>query len=179
MLSTTGIIWFWVITGIVAIIGALIHSFIEDCDFFDLEDFFDVFFCDFGWAVFLGILALGGVIFWCLQWIWWAVLLIVLVPVIIIGIIVICIFYIFNKNVEIYTGDKKNGYSKISKEMNDTLLKVGYDWVTGNEYIKNVLNNVYDEQMNFISAQGLKDIWDSNYSDRPKFVDKIDSESKK
>lgn len=92
MLSMTGIIWFWVITGIVAIIGALIHSFIENCGFFDLEDFFDAFFDDFGWAVFLGILALGGVIFWCLQWISWAVLLIVLVPVIIIGIIVICIF---------------------------------------------------------------------------------------
>lgn len=79
MLTSTGIIIFWIIVAAISIVGALIHIGIaEGFDFIDIGDFFEVFFEDYVWITFFSPLALGAIIFGFLNWIWWAMLLIVI-----------------------------------------------------------------------------------------------------
>ena len=87
--TTTFIMWYWIIVGIIALLAALIHVGIEEGGSFDLEDFFDDFFGEYAWVTFVIVLALGGIVFGFVAWIWWAMLLIILVPIVIIVIYLI------------------------------------------------------------------------------------------
>ena len=53
-----------------------------------MEDFFDTFFGEFGWVTVLVVLGFGGIVFGFIEWIWWAMLLILLGILFVIGFIV-------------------------------------------------------------------------------------------
>ena len=69
LVTTTFIMWYWIIVGILALAVALIHAGIENMGAFDLEDFFDAFFGELGWLFTLIVLALGGIVFAFIAWI--------------------------------------------------------------------------------------------------------------
>lgn len=80
LVTSTFIMWYWIIVGIIALIVALIHAGIENDGEFDLEDFFDAFFGELGWLFTLIVLAIGGIVFgFIVAWYWWSILLILLV----------------------------------------------------------------------------------------------------
>ena len=97
LVTTTFIIWYWIIVGIIALVVALIHAGIDNMGAFDLEDFFDAFFGGLGWLITLIVLALGGIVFAFIAWIWWAMLLIILGIFAIVGIIVLCV-HLYNEH---------------------------------------------------------------------------------
>lgn len=77
LVTTTFIIWYWVIVGIVTLVALLIHAGIDNMGAFDTLDFFDTFFASFGWLTMLIVLSIGGIVYGFITWIWWAMLIIV------------------------------------------------------------------------------------------------------
>ena len=67
------IIVFWVIALIVLIIACVIHSLATD-SFLDFEEFFVY---EHGWVTLLVVLGIELIVFACIFWIWWAMLIIV------------------------------------------------------------------------------------------------------
>ena len=91
-ITSTFIIWYWIIVGIIALVVALIHAGIDNMGSFDIDDFFDSFFGESGWVFTLIALAIGGLVFAFIVWIWWILLLIIVGILAIVGIIALCVY---------------------------------------------------------------------------------------
>ncbi len=89
LVTSNFIMWYWIIVGIVALVALLIHTAIAEGGSFDLEDLFDDIFDEYGWVTFLAVLGLGGIVFGFIAWVWWAMLLIICVPIAIVVIYLI------------------------------------------------------------------------------------------
>ena len=76
-----------IVTVAILIIACVIHWFAVDA-----IDFGDFFVDEFGWITILSVLALGGIVFGFIFWLWWAMLLITIGALIIGGIIGIIIW---------------------------------------------------------------------------------------
>ena len=103
MLVGSEIAIYWIIVAVIAIIVLLIYTGIENMGTFDFEDLIDTFFGESGWAFFFGVFLLGGIVFGFLNWIWWAMLLILGIPLI--GLIVFIIIIHRDESKQIESSD--------------------------------------------------------------------------
>ena len=89
MLTGYSILIFWIIVGVITLLASIIHlAILGDLDCFDFGDIID----DYVWVTILACLAIGGIVFGFLNWIWWAMVLILVgVALIVTAIIIIVV----------------------------------------------------------------------------------------
>ena len=145
LVTTTFIMWYWIIVGIIALAVALIHAGIENMGAFDLEDFFDAFFGELGWLFTLIVLALGGIVFAFIAWIWWAMLLIILGIFAIAGIIALCVHLYNEHELKEYMAWKAANPEEAAK------LEAGYEQDDEEEIDYDDIDPEYDDVEDYVT----------------------------
>ncbi len=86
--TSTFVIWYWIIVGIIALLVAIIHAGIDNMGTFDLSDFLDSFLGELGWLFTLIVFAIGGLVFGFIAWNWRIMLLIVVGAMVVFGFLI-------------------------------------------------------------------------------------------